>query len=146
MVEVTLKDMQAKVLANRGLTLTKRKRHCHPRMTSSRPLPPSHKKTPLMKYLEEKYGKGQSIWEILISGSLSVVAKALGDEVDVTTISKWLKKYKLKYTATNLPDCNICNRYSTTHCDQGVCKLLIDMEEWNLVILKKQALLSGKNT
>ena len=95
-------------------------------------------KTPLMRYLETKYGI--AIEDMLMSGSLSVVAKKLGNEVDVTTLSRWIKRFKLRYTADNLPSCEGCKQYGIT-CDLGVCNVLIALELWDLVLLKKKDIL-----
>jgi len=96
-------------------------------------------KTPLMKYLERKYSV--SISDVLMSGSLSVVARSLGNEVDITTISKWIKRFKLRYTKDNLPVCMNCN-YHQPACDSGVCTILVNLELWNLVLLKKDEVLA----
>ena len=99
------------------------------------------KKTPLMRLLEIKYGHGNSIQEILLSGSLSFVAKRLGNEVDVTTLSKWIKLFKLRFTKDNLPICKGCLHYQSAKCEVGICVLLTQMEEWDLVIEKRKEIL-----
>lgn len=101
----------------------------------------SARKTPLMKMLELKYGKGKTIEEMLLTGSLSQVKKQLGNEVDETTLSKWIKRFKLRFTATNLPVCIGCLHYIPNNCDMGVCPLLMEMEEWELVQIKRKELL-----
>jgi len=99
-------------------------------------------KTPLMRYLEEKYRV--AIGEVLLSGSLSVVAKKLGNEVDATTLSKWIKRFNLRFNKDNLPKCEDCSHHKVT-CDLGICNVLIEMEEWDLVLLKKEELTNGSN-
>ena len=92
-------------------------------------------KTPLMRYLEQKYGK--PIEDMLVSGSLSVVAKQLGSEVDTSTLSKWIKRFKLKYTVDNLPSCEGCKQYGLA-CEQGVCYVLLNLELYELVPIKQE--------
>ncbi len=103
-----------------------------------RPIPQpiinSKLKTPLMRYLELVHG--DAIENILLSGSLSVVAKKLDNEVDVTTISKWIKRLKLRYTKDNLPQCGGCRRYGPA-CEGGICYILIELELYNLLDIKK---------
>jgi hypothetical protein len=93
-----------------------------------------------MKYLEQKYRI--NIEDVLVSGSLSVVAKKLGNEVDVTTLSKWVKRFKLRYTEDNLPDCLGC-RHHHPACDIGICDILMNLELYDLALLKRKELLSG---
>jgi len=95
-------------------------------------------KTPLMRYLELVHGK--PIEQILLSGSLSVVAKRLDNEVDVSTISKWIKRLKLRYTQDNLPQCDGCRRYGLA-CDGGICYILIELELYDLLEVKKAEIL-----
>ena len=99
------------------------------------------KKTPLMKMLELKYGRGKVIEEILLGGSLGQVRKQLGNEVDETTLSKWIKRFKLRISRDNLPKCDGCLHYKQD-CDNGVCLLLIRMEKWELVLEKRKELLN----
>jgi len=97
-------------------------------------------KTPLMRYLEQKYGK--PIEDMLVSGSLSVVAKRLGSEVDTSTLSRWIKKLKLRYTEDNLPSCEGCKQYGLA-CQQGVCYVLLSLELYELVPIKQKEVLNG---
>jgi hypothetical protein len=96
-------------------------------------------KTSLMKYLEQKYKV--AIEEVLVSGSLSVVAKKLGNEVDTTTLSRWIKRFKLRYSGDNLPSCDGCKHYGPA-CDSGICYILADMELYDLIPIKKQEVLN----
>ena len=107
-----------------------------------RPVVGGKSKTALMKYLEEKYHVAME--EVLLSGSLSIVAKKLGNEVDVTTLSRWIKRMSLRYTEKNLPDCKDCNHW-TLACNGGVCSILMQMELYDLMFLKRRELLEGKN-
>lgn len=97
-------------------------------------------KTTLMRYLENKYHVRME--EVLLSGSLSVVAKALGNEVDVSTISKWIKKYKLRYNEDNLPNCSGC-RHERPSCEVGICHVLMQLELYDLVPLKREEMNDG---
>lgn len=95
-------------------------------------------KTPMMRYLEEKYG--QPIEEVLISGSLTIIVKRLNGEVDRSTVSRWIKRLKLRYTPENLPNCHGCKEYRPA-CDLGLCYVLLNLELWELVPLKKEEIL-----
>lgn len=99
-------------------------------------------KTPLMRYLEQKYK--QPIEQLLVSGSLSVVAKRLGNEVDTSTLSRWIKRFKLRYNANNLPQCEDCKQYGLA-CEQGICYTLINLGLFELVPIKKKEVLDGIN-
>ncbi|KKN75179.1 hypothetical protein LCGC14_0383380 [marine sediment metagenome] len=103
-----------------------------------RPIPQptidSSLKTPLMRYLELIHG--EPIEQILLSGSLSVVAKKLDNEVDTSTLSRWIKRLKLRYSVDNLPNCNGCRKYGPA-CESGVCYLLIELERYDLLEAKK---------
>jgi len=95
---------------------------------------PLANKTPMMQYLELRYG--EPIETILVSGSLSVVAKRLGNLVAPSTISKWIKRLKLRYGADNLPDCDTCTTRQLA-CEGGVCHILIELELYELVKTKQ---------
>lgn len=95
-------------------------------------------KTPLMRYLEQKYG--EPIEQVLLSGSLSIVARKLGGEVDTSTLSKWIKRLRLRYNEGNLPNCEGCSWYRPA-CDLGVCHILIELELWDLLEVKKKEVL-----
>jgi len=135
-------------------TLSPRERILKERgLLESRPAPRKHKrlqpaikvsipatsKTPLMRYLEQKYGK--AIEDMLVSGSLSVVAKRLNNEVDTSTLSKWIKRFKLRYSAGNLPQCKGCKQYGLA-CEQGVCYVLLNLELYELVPIKQKEVLN----
>jgi len=100
---------------------------------------PDIPKTALMRYLEQKYG--HRIEDVLVSGSLSVVAKKLGDEVDTSTLSRWIKRFKLRYGADNLPSCEGCKQCGLA-CQQGICYVLINLELYELVPTKQKEVLS----
>jgi len=92
-------------------------------------------KTPMMRYLELVHG--EPIESMLLSGSLSVVAKRLDNEVDTSTLSKWIKRLKLRHSEDNLPKCEGCVRYGPA-CDSGICYILIELERFDLLPLKKE--------
>ena len=102
------------------------------------PQPTINNKTPLMRYLELVHG--EPIEQMLLSGSLSVVAKKLDNEVDVSTLSKWIKKLKLRYTRDNLPQCEGCAKYGPA-CEGGICYILIELELYDLLEVKKKEVL-----
>lgn len=99
-------------------------------------------KTPLMRYLEEKYK--QPIENMLVSGSLSVVAKRLGNEADTSTLSRWIKRFRLRYNANNLPNCKGCRQYGLA-CEGGICYVLIGLGLYELVPIKKKEVLSNED-
>ncbi len=133
-----------RILRERGLVRKQGKRG-RPRDTVGRfaPLPrptvSGKRKTALMKYLEQKYGV--AIEEVMVSGNLSQIVKRLGNEVDYSTISRWIKRFKLRYSANNLPDCTDCLHRGPA-CEGGVCYVLIGLELWELVLLKKEVMLN----
>ena len=105
----------------------------------TRQIIPDKLKTPLMRYLEEKY-KVQ-IGDVLMSGSLTVVSKRLGEEVDRTTLCKWIRKLRLRYTEDNLPICDGCKRGGPA-CTVGICYILAELELYDLIDLKKEELMN----
>jgi len=140
MTKTTPNNIRTQAMKELGITTFKqagKQRRLKPDTVGSIP---SELKTPLMRYLELVYG--EPVEKMLLSGSLSVVAKHLGNEVDVSTLSKWIKKLKLRYTADNLPVCDGCRRYGPA-CDSGVCYLLIELELYNLLEVKKSEVLAG---
>jgi len=138
-MSLTPTDIRNKLLKEVGLTPTqKEKRRNH----KLKPLPqaviPKVRKTPMMLYLEEKYK--EPVEKVLLSGSLNVVAKHFNGEVDRSTISRWIKRFKLRYDKDNLPQCEGCLRYGPA-CDSGICYILLELELWELVPIKKQEVL-----
>ena len=137
------RQIKDRILSQRGITRTLPKKGSGGDFMPRVPIT-NNKKTPLMRLLEVKYGKGRTIEDILLSGSLSEVRKLLGKEVNVTTLSKWIKRFKLRYTPTNLPQCVGCPHYKPS-CDYGVCPYLMKLEEWDLVQEKRKEILNGKD-
>lgn len=132
-----------RILKERGIAPTRPAKGKHRRFVPEIKATYSGKsKTPLMRYLEQKYG--QAIEEVLLSGSLTVVAKKLGNEVDVTTLCKWIKRFNLRYHADNLPNCEDCKQYGLA-CQSGICYVLLGLELWELVPIKKEEVLNGKD-
>ena len=144
MTKLTPADIKLKVLRESGLEQfqpePKKHRQVRPRMVRASINVP---KTPLMKYLEQKYGK--PIQDALTSGSLSVVAKAWNNEVDVSTISRWIKRFRLRYSKDNLPSCEYCEHHQPT-CDLGICGILMEMEKYDLLMIKKVEILECLNS
>jgi len=137
--KITPNNIRQKVLSERGITsfkpeLRKRSRLHH----VPQPVIPRKLKTPLMRYLELVHG--EPIERILVSGSLSVIAEKLDNEVAVSTISKWIKKLKLRYMVDNLPQCENCPSYGPA-CDGGICYILIELERYDLLQLKRKEML-----
>lgn len=140
-------DLRDRILQERGLVKVrkpKQKGHTRDGFGKFVPKPKTviqgKSKTPLMRYLEQKYHV--ALEDVLISGSLSQVAKQLGNEVDVTTLSKWIKRFRLRYTKDNLPSCEDC-RYWQLACEGGICRILMDMEEWDLMLEKRKQIMEG---
>jgi len=139
LAKLTPTDMRNQVLKERGIVSVKPAKNKQRRLKPV-PRPPTDPrlKTPMMRYLELVYG--ESIEDLLLSGSLSVVAKKVDNEVDVSTISKWIKRLKLRYTADNLPNCEGCRSYAPA-CDGGVCMVLMELQLYGLVPLKREEIL-----
>lgn len=130
------KTLRDKILKEQGYTRVQAGKKKHHKLKPARPSIEQHK-TPTMRWLEIKYDVRME--DVLTSGSLSIVASKLGNEVDTSTISKWIKKLKLRYTADNLPSCEDCP-HRRPACELGVCMLLVDLEQWDLIELKKEEL------
>jgi len=135
MPKVTPNKIRQQLLKEKGITSFKAEPTKHRKL---RPVPQpvidNHVKTPMMRYLELVHG--EPIEQMLLSGSLSVVAKKLDNEVDTSTLSKWIKKLRLRYSEDNLPQCK-CARYGPA-CDDGVCYVLIELELYDLLSLKRK--------
>ena len=131
--------LQQRILKERGLIKVSKHKPQRNTFAKFAPAPritvAGKSKTPLMRYLEQKYHVAME--EVLVSGSLSVVAKGFGNEVDVSTISRWISRFKLRYSETNLPDCNGCRHWEIA-CEGGICHVLMELEEWDLVWIKRQ--------
>lgn len=129
-----------KILKERGLLVKRPAPRKHKRLQPAVKVSiPDIPKTVLMRYLEQKYGR--RIEDVLVSGSLSVVAKQLGGEVDTSTLSRWIKRFKLRYSADNLPSCKDCKQYGLA-CQQGVCYVLLNLELYELVPIKQKEVLN----
>lgn len=131
------KDIRDSVLNRRGLVDFKpAKEHSHKRF---KPVPrsiiPDHLKTDKMRYFEVV--KGRPIEEILMSGSLRYVCKVLDNQINPATVSKWIKRLKLRYDVDNLPNCDGCGR-SGPACESGVCYILVEIGRYDLLIRKKE--------
>ena len=139
-------NLRNKILAERGLVKVKehkpraKRDHFGKFLPLPKPSAKKLKKTPMMKYLEQKYYV--VIEEALTNGSLSIVAKQFGKEVDVSTISRWIKRFGLRYTPDNLPSCDGCT-HGTMACNGGVCSILMQREEYDLMMVKREQLLKG---
>ena len=132
-------QIRQQLLKEKGLTSFKPKRVKHAKLRPAPTAPIDPKlKTPMMRYLELVHG--EPIERMLLAGSLSVVAKKLDNEVDVSTVSKWIKKLKLRYSEDNLPDCQGCSRYGAA-CDSGICYILIELELYDLLQLKRKEMM-----
>lgn len=133
--------IRARLLKERGLAQHRPEKGKHRRFKPIiEGLTSGKSKTSLMKYLEQKYG--EPIEQVLLSGSLSIVARKLGGEVDTSTLSKWIKKLRLRYNEDNLPNCESCSWYRPA-CDLGICYILIELELWDLLEVKKTQVLEG---
>jgi len=86
----TLRD---KILKEQGIVRTQKRKHKHHKLRTVLPADDG-KKTDRMRLLELKYGVVME--EVLVSGSLSMVAEKLGNEIDTSTVSKWIKKLGLR--------------------------------------------------
>lgn len=127
-----------KILAERGITINRTRR----RSFDFKPTPTATcgDRTTLMKYLENKYHV--NISDVLLSYSLDKAVKVLGNEVDRSTLSRWAKRLKLRYSKDNLPNCTNC-KHGDSICHQGgVCYVLVSHELYDLVLLKREEMLN----
>ena len=131
----TLNDIRQQVLKDRSITSFKPKKKQRHLRAVPRPAINPKLKTPLMKYFE--LVKGQPIEELLLCGSLSHIAKILDNEVDVSTISKWIKRLRLRYSRDNLPECERCGRRGPA-CESGICYILVESGSFDLLLLKRE--------
>ena len=136
----TPNDIRQQVLKDRGIASFKPKKKQRHLRTVPKPTINPKLKTPLMKYFE--LVKGQPIEELLLCGSLSHVARVLDNEADVSTISKWIKRLRLRYTKDNLPQCNGCGRRGPA-CESGVCLILMELGLYNLLLIKRKEMTDG---
>ncbi len=136
---MTKKQME-KILRERGLMITQESKGKRRHIVSTPSQVPDNHKTPLMKMAEVTLG--QPIEVILMSGSLSQVAGRIG--CDPSTVSKMIKRLKLRWSADNLPDCSRCDR-ATLACIDGVCNILVDAGLVELVEVKAKQILEGRD-
>lgn len=135
-MRMTPDKIKAQVMKEYGITSFKPTPHKQKRLKPTpQPTINNKDKTALMRYVELVHG--ESIETILLSGSLAVVAKRLDNEVDTSTLSKWIKRLKLRYTINNLPQCDGCPKYGGA-CDSGICYILIELELYDLLEVKKK--------
>ena len=139
MTKTTPNQIRQQLLKEKGITSFKPEPTKHSKLKPV-PMPTLDQKlkTPMMRYLELVYG--EPIERMLLSGSLSVVAKRLDNEVDTSTLSKWIKKLKLRYSEDNLPTCYHCSRRGPA-CETGVCYILIELELYTLLHVKKREMM-----
>jgi len=141
MPKITPNDIRQQILKDRGITSFKPNKKKQRRLQAApRKAIDPKLKTPLMRYFEVV--KGRAIEEILMAGSLSHIAHQLDNEVDVSTISKWIKRLKLRYSQDNLPQCDGCSRYGPA-CDGGVCYILVELGLYELLLLKRKEMLNA---
>ena len=131
-----MSDIKKRILKERGLVRVDKHNKHRSSFDGLRSAPQvdttGKSKTPMMRYLEQKYHV--DIKNALISGSLSVVAKKFGNEVDVSTLSRWITRFKLRYSASNLPVCKDCPNTDPS-CELGVCNILMSLEQWDLMLV-----------
>ena len=139
MSRTTPNQIRQQLLKEKGITSFKPEHGKHTKLKHT-PVPTLDPKlkTPMMRYLELVHG--EPIERMLLSGSLSVVAKRLDNEVDTSTLSKWIKRLKLRYSEDNLPDCEGCSRYGAA-CEGGICYILIELELYSLLQLKRKEMM-----
>lgn len=138
MAKTTPNQIRQQLLKEKGLTSFKpEKKHSKLKPVPMPTIDPKLK-TPMMRYLELVHG--EPIERMLLSGSLSVVAKRLDNEVDTSTLSKWIKKLKLRYSETNLPSCEGCASRGPA-CDSGICYILIELELYDLSQIKRKEIM-----
>ncbi len=143
MAKVTPNSIRTRVLKDRGITSFKPTPTKHRQLKAiPQPTIDPKLKTPMMRYFEVVHG--EPIEQMLLSGSLSVVATKLDNEVDTSTLSKWIKRLKLRYSAENLPCCENCPKYGSA-CDSGICYVLIELELYDLLQTKRKEVTNASN-
>ncbi len=132
--------IRERILKERGLVMTKpgHRRRIIYKVTTTESMP----KTSRMQLMEIKYCKGERLEDILMTGSLNQIVKRFHGEVDRSTISKWIDKLKLVYTKDNLPVCLTCH-HKALACDGGVCTILMEREQYDLVEVKQRQVMNG---
>ena len=138
MPKVTPNDIRHQILKDRGITSFKTKKKQRRLQPVPKPTINPKLRTPLMRYFEAV--KGQPIETILLGGSLSYIAHELDDEVDVTTISKWIKRLRLRYSIDNLPQCEGCAKRGPA-CQDSVCYILAELGLYDLLLLKRKEIM-----
>jgi len=139
MTRTTPNQIRQQLLKEKGLTSFTPEHGKHTKLKHTpRPTINPQLKTPMMRYLELVHC--EPIEKVLLSGSLSVVAKRLNNEVDTSTLSKWIKKLKLRYSEANLPECDGCSRRGSA-CESGICYILIELELYGLLQIKKREMM-----
>lgn len=135
---LTPNDIRNKLLKERGITRTSPERHKRKKFLPANRFTISHK-TPKMMYLEMKYNK--RIEDILISGSLSSIVRAYGGELSPSTVSKWIKRFKVRYSVSNLPMCEECRHvHESCTYPSFQCSILVMLGLYILVPLKRAQL------
>ena len=130
-------DLRKKLLAERGIVVIQTAKNIHHKLVPATTIQ-LKTKTAKMMYLEIKYGK--RIEDVLSGNSLRQAAKIYGNEVDFTTLSKWIDKYKIKYSESNLPACAGCKCKHPT-CDAvAQCNLLVELGMYDLIDAKRREL------
>ena len=130
--------LRKQILSNRGVVVAKPPGK-HTVLATIPTTNKDHLKTPHMRYLEVVHGK--PIEKLLLSGSEAKVGELL--DIDKSTVSRWIKRLKLRYTRDNLPDCTICTR-AVPACLIGICVILVDLEQWDLVSLKEKEIMNDR--
>lgn len=133
--------IRERILKERGLVMTKpghRRRRIYKVTPDTKSIP----KTSKMQLMEMKYGRGGRLEDILMTGSLNQIVKKFHNEVDRSTVSKWIDRLKLVYTKNNLPTCSTCH-HKQLACDGGICTILMEREQYDLVKVKQNQVLNG---
>ena len=137
---VTAKAIRDQVLKERGLDSIQPVKRQGKAKEFRRKRPTStvadNLKTDKMRWLELKHHK--AIEEILTVGSLSAIVGAVKGDIDTSTASKWIKRLRLRWSESNLPNCDICKHWRTTQCTEGVCAILVEAEEFELALVKRR--------
>jgi hypothetical protein len=137
--KLSVKELREKVLKQRGLTLKTTGVHSHSRIVAHLVGPDLDEyKTPMMKYLEQKYAL--RLDQLLQECSLTQACKRLGREVDTTTLSKWKLRLGITYNDEHLPACEGCLT-EDDKCDFGYCSILYERGRYDLMLIKKREVL-----
>ena len=128
-------DIEDKILKQRGLIRHKPAIDRPKRLAPAKPFKTfDDMKNKNMRYVEMKYGV--RLERLLMSGSLNVISKAIGNSVNRSTLGRWRSMLQLCYDKEHLPACEHCT-YQEDMCSIGACAVLVKLGRSDLLAAKK---------